>query len=220
MAQQQHELDTALFEAVKGGNVDECRLLIQAEANVNTTNGYGMTPLHLAARHGHFKVCRLLVNKGADVNRVDRNGWAPLHWAAVNGRVELCRLFINREANVNATANSGMIPLHWAAWYGHLAVCRLLIQAGANANAVTRNNETTLDLAISNHAVEALAYFYVHRVVNFHQPDHTGRRPWDRLTDDEKEVLKKAKVDHQEKIAILETKGLPIELARLVMGYL
>ena len=213
---------TPLLLAAYSGYVDVCRLLIERGANVNaTTDNDGMTPLHCAAANGYVDVCRLLIERGANVNAIDRDGMTPLHCAAANGYVKVCRLLIQAGADVNATTdNDGMTPLHCAAFNGHVDVCRLLIQAKANVHAVTRNNETPLDLAIRNHAVEALAYFYVHGVVNFHQPDHTGRRPWDRLDDEQREVLKKAKVVHQEKIAILQTRGLPNELARLVMGYL
>ena len=55
--------------------------------------------------------------------------------------------------------------------------------------------------------------------MNFHQPDHTGQKPWDRLTAEQQWTLTEAMEDHHEKIAILQTRGLPIELARLVMGY-
>ena len=185
--QQQGELNKALIEAAENGYAVVCQRLIQAGANVNATNWFGWTPLHLAALNGYVEVCRLFIERGANVHATSSIDWTPLHWAALNGRVEVCRLLIDRGADVHAVTNDGRTPL---------------------------------DLAISNRAVGTLACFYVHGVVDFHQPDHTGQRPWDRLAAKQQETLTKAMEDHQEKIAILQTKGLPNELARLVMGYL
>ena len=252
--QQQEELDRALIEVVSKGNVDKCERLIQAGADVDATNSFGWTPLHLAALNGYVEVCRLLIDREADINAMTISNWTPLHHAAFRGHVKVCRLLIDRGASVHAIDDEGLTPLHYAAWWGqadvcrlliqaganvnsvdrnggwtplhqaaysgHAEVCRLLIEQGANVNAITLNNETPLDLAIGIHAVGVFAYFYVHGVVNFHVVDHIGRKPWDRLTAEQQETLTKAMAEHQEKIAILQTKGLPNELARLVMGYL
>ena len=172
-----------------------------------------------AAARGDAKACRLLLDRGANVNATTNGGWTPLHWAAWYGHVDVCRLLIQAKANVNATNDGGWTPLHLAAVHGRLEVCRLLIEQGANVNATNNDGHTPLDKAMQCNETGVLAYFYLHGVVNYHQPDHTGRRPWDGLTAEQRETLTKAKVVHQEKIGILETKGLPNELAWLVMGY-
>ena len=213
---------TPLHWAAFDGHLKVCRLLInEGRADVHAVTNDNRTPLHLAAWWGHVAVCRFLIEQGAIVNATNRFGWTPLHLAAQNGHVEVCQLMINTgRANVNAIDGSDRTPLHWAARYGHVELCRLLVNKGADVNATDDWGWTPLDLAISNHAVEILVYFYVHGVVNFHQPDHTGRRPWDNLTAQQQGTLTEAMAEHQEKIAILQTRGLPNELARLVMGYL
>ena len=212
---------TLLHWAAHNGHFDVCQLLINEErTNVNATNRYGKTPLHWAAWHGHAEVCHLLIERGANVNAIERHGMTPLHLAALNGRVEVCRLLIQADANVHATNNNGRTPLQYAAANGHVEVCRLFIERGANVNVTNGDSKTPLDVVIDRNITPVLVYFYVHGVVNFHQPDHTGQMPWDRLTAQEQGTLTEAMEDHQEKIAILQTRGLPIELARLVMGYL
>ena len=218
--QQQVELNEALNEAAFRGHTEVCRLLIERGANVNAVYYGGWTPLHQAARYGYVDVCRLLIQAKSNVNSVDHNGETPLHCAARYGHIEVCRLLLGRGANVNATNWFGWTPLHLAAFNGHFEVCRLLIGRGADVHATNWFGRTPLDLAIDNHAVGVLVYFYVHRVADFHQPDHTGQKPWDWLTAEQQETLTKAMAEHQEKIGILQTRGLPIELARLVMGYL
>ena len=218
--QQQGELNKALIEAAENGQVEECQRLIQAGANVNATDNDDWTPLLWAAREGHVESCRLLINRGANVNATTNGGRTPLHWAAQQGRVDVCRLLIVRGTNVNVANDYGWTPLHLAVWHGLDSVCRLLLDRMANVNADNGKGSTPLDMAINSDSVEVLAYFYVHGVVNFHQPYRNGRTPWDRLTAQQQGTLTEAMEDHQEKIAILQTRGLPIELARLVMGYL
>ena len=219
--QQQEELNKALNEAAMNGHVEVCLFLIEQGANVNAVpSDGGRTPLHQAARYGYVDVCRLLIQADANVNSVDHNAWTPLHHAALNGHVEACQLLIQADTNVNSVDRNGWTPLHFGVFNDRVEVCRLLLELGTNVNAVTNDGRTPLDVAIGIHAVGVLVYFYVHGVVNFHQPDHAGQKSWDRLTIQRQETLAKAMEDHQEKIAILQTKGLPIELARLVMGYL
>ena len=218
--QQQEELNKALNEAAFRGHAEVCRLLIEQGANINYIDELDRTPLQRAAYYGHAEVCRLLIDRGADVHATNWLGLNPLHLAAANGHVEVCRLLLERGANVHAVTRNNDTPLHGAAANGHLEVCRLLIERGADVHVANWFGWTPLDLANGIHAVGVLVYFYVHGVVNFHVVDHTGQRPWDRLDDEQRQTLTKAMAEHQEKIGILQKKGLPNELARLVMGYL
>ena len=35
----------------------------RTDANINTQNSYGLTPLHLASMYGRGKICKLLIEK-------------------------------------------------------------------------------------------------------------------------------------------------------------
>ena len=214
------ELNSNLFDTAARGDAKACRLFIERGANVHATDSFGWTPLHLAAERGHAEVSRVLIEQGANVNVITPLRLTPLHFAALNDNLKVCQLLIQAGADVHAANQLDWTPLHLAAYDGHLKVCQLLIQAGADVNAVTRYNETPLDLAIRNHAVGVLEYFLLNRVVNFHVPDHTGRRPWDRITDDEKEVLRRAVNNQVQAILALRSTDLPKEINGLIMRYL
>ncbi|XP_072033369.1 uncharacterized protein [Amphiura filiformis] len=59
-------LERDLIAAVKEGNIDEVRTLIQLGGDVNTTED-GCSLLMLAIMYGHSFIAQLLVNTGADV---------------------------------------------------------------------------------------------------------------------------------------------------------
>ena len=60
--------------------------------DVNQTNTYGATPLHVAAKFGKFDVARLLLEGGAEVNQALTNGVTPLWVAAALGQLDVANL--------------------------------------------------------------------------------------------------------------------------------
>jgi uncharacterized protein len=55
-----------LHRAVRNGNVDVVRLLLDAGANVNEQADFGEAPIHVAAEEGHTELLVLLLARGAD----------------------------------------------------------------------------------------------------------------------------------------------------------
>jgi len=123
---------SALIAAASLGKTgkDSVQILLEEGADVNTSDGAGMTPLLSAIecpRYGSRSVelVRLLIENGADVNASDNDGRSPLFMIASccpglieDEHVEYGRLLIENCANVNASDKNGMTVLK-AAW-GHL----------------------------------------------------------------------------------------------------
>ncbi|KAF8944655.1 hypothetical protein BGZ47_003949 [Haplosporangium gracile] len=102
---------TQLFKYTAMGDLEACRILIEAGAQVNDRDYAEWTPLHEACVTGHDKVAELLVQHGADVNARGGHADTPLHDAAQNGHVDVVKLLLSRGANVLAKNAKGIIPI-------------------------------------------------------------------------------------------------------------
>lgn len=148
-----------LHTAAAAGQTEECRRLIADGVDVNAPSippmpgdaqGFGETPLMLAARNGHIDICRLLLQAGAKVDETTLLECAtPLFEAAAAGHTEICRLLLEAGAAVNACTRTATTPLMIAAQNGHPATCRLLLAAKADVRQVDRWGDTALHCAVN-----------------------------------------------------------------------
>ena len=141
-------------------------------------NGYGETPLTVAAQKGYLDIVKELIAAKADVNKAQDNGLTPLIFATLNGHLEIVKALIAADADVNnrnplwnavnkghleivkeliaakADVNSaddeGYTPLIVAASKGHLDMVKALIAAGADVNKTNNYGYTPLSVAFSN----------------------------------------------------------------------
>ncbi len=79
---------TALMLAARNGALESVKVLMEAGANLNTTDPDGISALMLSLMNAHYDVAAALIAKGADVNLADRSGRAPLYMAADAHRME------------------------------------------------------------------------------------------------------------------------------------
>ncbi|MGV8124932.1 MAG: ankyrin repeat domain-containing protein [Candidatus Xenobiia bacterium LiM19] len=130
---------TSVLYAVKGGNIEIVKLLIEKGADVSAaTNGY--TALHEAAKLGHKEIAELLITKGADVNAKTlplnvpgdlASAYTPLHLAAESGKIEVVKVLVSNKADVNARDSQGKTPLSYAQDKNQREVIEYLRSAGA-----------------------------------------------------------------------------------------
>ena len=91
-----------LSESMDADDIAQIRTLIEAGADVNIRNKYGVTPLWRATEGDHNEIAKLLLEAGADVNAGDyASGFTPLWWAAGKGQTEIVRLLLEAGADVN-----------------------------------------------------------------------------------------------------------------------
>lgn len=123
---------TPLLYAAREGCLGCVRALLDAGADIDTTDPDGATPLLVALLNAHFELANLLIERGANINAPDSWGRRPLMAAAgldVVDRDARSSLFRSED---NA-----------------IAAVKRLLGAGADANATDMRGRTASDGAAS-----------------------------------------------------------------------
>jgi ankyrin repeat protein len=124
--------------------------LINAGADVNATNKFGMTPLWFAGPD----VASALIAKGANVNAKDKSGQTALTGAIILSNTEYVRFLIAQKADVNFFDDKGETPLiHALGPTSKPEIVRALIAAGADVDA-TKMFMSPLVMAAQNGSLE------------------------------------------------------------------
>lgn len=133
-------------QAARAGDLDAVRALLTHGADVNETEGDGVTALHWAARRGDAEMVRVLLVAGANPRAATRAGrYTPLHLAAERGSGEVVQALVAAGADVNAATSTGATPLMFAAAAGEASALTALLEGGADPNAAeTYRGQTPL----------------------------------------------------------------------------
>ncbi|CAM6116455.1 unnamed protein product [Calypogeia fissa] len=159
--------ETSLHRLVAEGETEGARDLLAkaAEGNSGTSvgalldsrNGEGQTPLHVAAMRGYSELVDVMLEyPEADVEVLDKDGDTPIVFAVASGTPECLKALIKRGADVNARLKDGLGPAvaHVCAFHGQPDCMRELLTAGANPNSVDDEGETVLHRAITKRHTE------------------------------------------------------------------
>jgi ankyrin repeat protein len=121
-----------LSRAIRSGDAQAIRMLLNNGADVNARDAEGNSPLILASFYASLECVELLIDKGADVNAGNKAGATPLIRAATS--YEKTRLLVAAGANVRVRTALGNTPLILAARRaGNSRTVQLLLEHGANA---------------------------------------------------------------------------------------
>lgn len=136
------DASSALLWAAANGQPTTAMLSVAAGAD---PDGYGLSPLKLAAICGHASVVSYLLDRTlAEADHRDSTGRTPLSWAASEGHEDVvARLMATMLVDVDSADERGRTPLHWAASRGHAAIKELLLGAAkADAHSQDARGET------------------------------------------------------------------------------
>jgi ankyrin repeat protein len=124
-------LAASLLWAAEHGLLNIATLLLDQGADVNATDQFGNTSLHLAVRYP--ELVRLLLERGARVGARNAFGDTPLHRAVGDRRI--VELLLGAGADATARNLFDKTPLDYSLRGGtsayNLSIVELLIRAGA-----------------------------------------------------------------------------------------
>jgi ankyrin repeat protein len=127
--------DAPLMDAVRAGDVDAVRALLDQGADVDARMGDGSTALQWAVHERRPEMVDLLLDAGADVTAANRHGVSPVWLAAENGDAAMIERLLDAGADPNRTMPGGETVLMTAARTGDQDAVRLLLVRGADPNA-------------------------------------------------------------------------------------
>ncbi|KAK2715890.1 hypothetical protein QYM36_010456 [Artemia franciscana] len=166
-----------LFQAVETECMEIVKVLLSYDADVNASDKYGQTALHLIAlqddgfsvvrkcmvcnprgnevlgRNSQVKeaIAKLLLNKGAGVDARTIKGETALHFAIQNENVKVVETILEYNANVNLGTKNGDMPLCLSSLTGNVEICTMLLNKGANVNVKKNGGISALHIAAQNH---------------------------------------------------------------------
>ncbi|KAI1811849.1 ankyrin repeat-containing domain protein [Poronia punctata] len=127
-----------LHRAVRTGNSKVVRLLLEHNADCNSKDSEGLTPLLCAVVGGHEEVLDLLLSHGADIRQLDNSHRSALHWAVLNYHHSILKRLLcccDGDASlINWLNKDGETPLSVAVGAGSEVAVKLLLEFGATIN--------------------------------------------------------------------------------------
>jgi ankyrin repeat protein len=121
-----------LFDAIKGGRVDEVKQLLEQDPSLRQArDASGASAILVAAYNMKPDVVNALLELGAPVDIFE---------ASVLGKIDRIQEILKANPDrVSEHAPDGFTPVALAAFFGQTAAVKALISAGANVNAAARN---------------------------------------------------------------------------------
>jgi ankyrin repeat protein len=135
----------SLHRAAVRGDLAQLGPLLKSGADVETRDGHGRTPLHVATHAGRRDAIRLLAQAGAKLDALDDDCYDAVTIAAVaDDRATLALLLSLGASAAQTTSRYDGTALIAAAHLGHDKVVRQLIAAGAPLDHVNNLHWTAL----------------------------------------------------------------------------
>ncbi|WP_343289356.1 ankyrin repeat domain-containing protein [Wolbachia endosymbiont of Encarsia formosa] len=93
------------------GDLEILEFLCNSGADVNTTNRYLSTPLHIAARYDKLEIAKFLLDRGANVNATDYKDLTPLYLASNHCHLDMVKLLLCKGADASIQSQHGKTAL-------------------------------------------------------------------------------------------------------------
>lgn len=124
--------NATLFNAIRSGDLETARALVEAEPGLASAAGNdGMTPLMISTYMGNTRMVELLLASGATLD---------IFAAAALGKANALRELLDTDPTmVSLYSPDGWTALHLAAHFGQAEAARVLIERGASTTLRSRN---------------------------------------------------------------------------------
>lgn len=147
------QLAKDIRSAIKRGQLDNLRDLLEKEPEMLTWMTPFGTWLHVAAAHGHLEIVEYLINAGIDINAQGGTfSTNALERATAKGHLDIAEYLISKNVEFNIS-EPDRNPLFAAIYGGHLDIVKLLVENDINIFA-KYTGETMEDMDAYAFAIE------------------------------------------------------------------
>lgn len=116
-----------LLIASRDGNVDDVKLLLAKDVDVNVQDNFGNNMLMHASSGGHTEIVDLLLKRGANINMQNNDGYTALMIALNYNHLEIVKLLLAEGANLSIQNNYNDTALIIALYCCKLNTIELLL---------------------------------------------------------------------------------------------
>jgi len=173
-----------IHSAVKAGDVDIVRLLIEKDVDLNVANIDGALPIHIVVAQAHPELLTLLLDHGADIHAVDRDGKQPVHYlceapiqqAPFEVRKAMLNVLLEAGGDINAVDFAEDSLIHSAVKAGDVDIVRLLIEKDVDLNVANIDGALPIHIVAQQGHLELLTLF-LDCGADIHAVDRDGKKP-------------------------------------------
>lgn len=131
------EIIKTYTKVITSGTLDQFKLLLNKEDNINEKDKFGSTLLIHCIRNNRLDMVIYLIEIGADVNLVGKDNTSPLHYAVQAQNYEIVKYLLQLDIKINTQNIDGNTPLSEALdlYIGKQTeenIIKLLLDKGAN----------------------------------------------------------------------------------------
>lgn len=123
--------------------------LLKAGAEVDATDGRGVTALTASILAGNDDAVRVLLDYGASLQRVDDDGATPLHVAVISNHAAIVSRLLDAGAELDARGSRGSAPLDLALLLGYSECAKQLVEHGARIDLAKPGSDRLIEGAIA-----------------------------------------------------------------------
>lgn len=143
-----NDFQDPFLNAARDGDGATMTKLLANGSDPNKSDGFGNTPLSIAAHFGQTDATKLLIKNGAIIDGVVNGEMTPLQCAVYSRRPETAAFLLKSNADPNIADKYGFTPLSIAARHGDVAMVKLLLDSGANIELADNRGWRPLHVAL------------------------------------------------------------------------
>ena len=122
---------TPWHEAVRSGEVDQVRTLLDTGAEINALDEHGQTALMNAVYWGNSDIAKLLIDRGAKLDHTAKYRLTALFLAVIGNKLQLVQLLMKSGANreIKGSSMFNCSPLEYAQNHGMSEIVSIFQEA-------------------------------------------------------------------------------------------